>query len=200
MTEPVARVRFLVLPKVMGYIFHPFSAFFLYADDGRVLGSIAQVTNTFLEQKWFWIPLAQPSSQPGTRNTEPETKAATPLLRWRGPKHFYVSPFSDVDVEFEFKFRPPGETFHFTVDDWTEGAQTLVTVFRGERRPLTDANLLVCWFRYPLLTLRIIGLIHWHALLLYFKSVPYFGKAARADLQRDVHHPHVSIAPKTNQL
>jgi DUF1365 family protein len=184
-TEPVDRVRFLVLPKVLGYLFHPFSAFFLYAADGRVLGSIAQVTNTFLEQKWFWIPLSE----------APETSA--PLLRWRGPKHFYVSPFSDVDVEFEFKFRPPGATFHFSVDDWTKGEKTLVTTFRGTRAPLTDGNLLWFFVTNPLLTLRVITLIHWHALLLYLKRIPYFAKAARPELQRDVHRPHVSIAPKT---
>jgi hypothetical protein len=52
------------------------------------------------------------------------------------------------------------------------------------------------WFtiKYPLITLKIISLIHWHALKLYLKKVRWFAKAARPDAQRDLYRPHISIA------
>jgi DUF1365 family protein len=56
----------------------------------------------------------------------------------------------------------------------------------------------LAWFtlKYPLITLRVIFLIHWHALLLWFKKVPWHRKAANAALQTGVHNPHASISAK----
>ena len=43
------------------------------------------------------------------------------------------------------------------------------------------------------ITLKIIGLIHWHAARLWFKRVPWFRKAARPADQRDLYRPHASL-------
>ena len=53
----------------------------------------------------------------------------------------------------------------------------------------------LAWFtlKYPLITLRIIGLIHWHAFRLWWKKVPWFAKAARPADQRDLYRPHGSL-------
>ena len=64
--------------------------------------------------------------------------------------------------------------------------------------PLTAAKL--AWFtlKYPLITLKVIGLIHWHALLLWARNAcPGIAKAANRELQRDVLNPHASLAGKT---
>jgi len=55
------------------------------------------------------------------------------------------------------------------------------------------------WFtlKYPFLTLKVIGLIHWHALRLWLKKIPVHRKAADRELQRDVLRPHSSISGKT---
>ena len=112
----------------------------------------------------------------------------------RTPKHFYVSPFSDVDVAFDFTLRTPGENLSVQIDDYVGSERTLATSLAGPRRALTNARL--AWFtlKYPLLTLRIIGLIHWHAFLLWLKRVPWFAKSARAAEQRALFRPHASIA------
>jgi hypothetical protein len=51
--------------------------------------------------------------------------------------------------------------------------------------------------KYPLVTLRVIGLIHWHALRLWAKRLPFFRKADRPDLQRGVYRPHDSLVRKS---
>jgi DUF1365 family protein len=61
---------------------------------------------------------------------------------------------------------------------------------------LTNARLLWFTLKYPLLTLRIICLIHWHALRLWLKRIPFHRKAANPALQQNVFNPHVSIAQK----
>ena len=80
------------------------------------------------------------------------------------------------------------------IDDYEAGRRTLTSMLTGSRQPLTDGRL--AWFslKYPFITLKVISLIHWHALKLYLKKVPWFAKAARPDAQRDLYRPHVSIA------
>lgn len=174
------RVLLVTLPRVLGYTFNPVSFYFCYDRTGEPVAAIAEVTNTFREMKPYTLG--------------PETRREGCFAN-RVPKHFYVSPFSDVDVRFDFQLRFPGELLSVQIDDYTEGRRTLTSTLVGTRRPLTDAGL--AWFtlKYPLITLKVIGLIHWHALRLWWKSVPWFPKAARPADQRDLYRPHASLTP-----
>ena len=172
------RVVLVALPRVLGYLFNPVAFYFCYDRTGAPVAALSEVTNTFREMKTFTLA-------PDTRDSDG--------FHLRAPKHFYVSPFSDVDVEFDFLLRPPGERLSVHIDDYTAGRRTLTSTLTGARRPLTDGQLLRTTLRHPLVTLRIITLIHWHALRLWLKRVPWFAKAARAADQRDLHRPHASL-------
>ena len=63
----------------------------------------------------------------------------------------------------------------------------------GPKRDITDARLLGWLFKYPLITFRIIALIHVHALRLYLKKIPWFKKTSAADRQKDLFRPHQSL-------
>ena len=179
------RVLLVTLPRVFGYLFNPVSFYFCCDRHGRPVASIAEVTNTFREMKPFVLG-------PATRTATKD--GATFSLRL--PKYFYVSPFTDLDVSFDFTLCTPGEHLSVQIDDFDAGQRTLTSLLTGSRQPLTDGRL--AWFslKYPLITLRVISLIHWHALRLYLKKVPWFAKAARPDAQRDLYRPHTSIAPQ----
>lgn len=177
------RVMLITLPRVFGYLFNPVSFYFCYDRTGAPVAALAEVTNTFKEMKLFLLG--------------PETRDGS-AFRLRTPKNFYVSPYSDVDVAFDFTLRIPNSHLSVRIDDYAATARTLTSSLGGPRAPLTDARL--AWFtlKYPLITLRIISLIHWHALRLWWKKIPWFAKAAKPDLQRELYRPHHSIvtAPK----
>ncbi len=175
-------VLLVSLPRIAGYLFNPVSFYFCRDRDGRPLGAIAEVTNTFREMKPFFVP-ADPAD------------AVRGVFRIRVPKQFYVSPYSDVDVAFDFHLRLPGDQIAIRIDDYVGEERTLTSTLAGPCRALTTGRL--AWFtlKYPLLTLRVISLIHWHALLLWAKRVPWFAKAARAADQRDLYRPHSSLKP-----
>jgi uncharacterized protein len=190
------RVMLVTLPRVFGYLFNPVSVYFCYDLHGAPVAALAEVTNTFKEMKPYFLG---PDSLDGEAAPAPSSDLPSPIpgettFRLRTPKHFYVSPFSDVDVAFDFTLRPPGDRLSVQIDDYIGPERTLTTTLAGPRRALTNARL--AWFtlKYPLLTLRIIGLIHWHALLLWLKRVPWFAKSARAAEQRALFRPHASIA------
>ena len=178
------RVMLVTLPRVLGYLFNPVSFYFCYDRTGVPVAALAEVTNTFKEMKPYLLG--------------PESRSEG-IFRLRVPKNFYVSPYSDVDVSFDFTLRTPGERLSIQIDDYAGTERTLTSSLAGPHKPLTDARLAWYTLKYPLITLRIISLIHWHALRLWLKKIPWFAKAAKPEAQRDLYRPHHSIAtvPKT---
>lgn len=182
------RVVLVTLPRVFGYGFNPVSFYFCYDRAGAPAAAIAEVANTFKEMKPFFI--GSPSLAPGSPS---DAAASGAVFRRRAPKHFYVSPFSDVDVAFDFNLRLPDERLVVEIDDYIGAERTLATALTGARRDLADARL--AWFtlKYPLVTAQVMALIHWHAFKLWLKRVPWFAKAARPGDQRALYRPHRSL-------
>ena len=118
------------------------------------------------------------------------------MFRRTVPKHFYVSPFTNLTTQFDFRLKVPGDKIEIHIDDIEDGKTTLVSWIRGTRKPLTSARLLWFTVRYPALTLQVIVKIHWQALRLWIKRLPVFRKSADPDLQRDLFHPHASFADR----
>ena len=173
----IASIRLLTFPRILGYIFNPVCFYFALAADGAPVCAVAEVTNTFLEQKTYLI----------TDRDEMDR------LRLCIPKHFYVSPFAALDLRFDFKLRLPQEYLEIHIDDHDQEGPMLLTSLTGKRRTLTDGALLACAVKYPFLTLRVIWLIHWHAFRLWLKRVPWHRKSAHPEMQVEVLRPHHSL-------
>lgn len=174
------RVELVTLPRLLGHQFNPVSFYFCADRTGAPRAAIAEVTNTFREVKPYLIPLA-----PGST-----------AFRLRVPKHFYVSPFSSVDVEFDFHFRAPGARLALRIDDYAGGQRVFHSTLAGERVPLTDARLAWLLAKYPCANLGLVARIHWQALRLWSRRVPFFRKADAAERQRGLYRPDISIADR----
>ncbi len=172
------RMMLVTLPRVLGYVFNPVSFYFCFDAAGKPLCALAEVGNTFGEMKLYLMPEPQGENR----------------FRRITPKHFYVSPFSGLELNFDFKLRVPDNGLEIHIDELAGEEPVLLSALTGKRVPLTSGRL--AWFtlKYPLVTLRVIFLIHWNALLLWWKRVPWFAKAAHPERQRDVLRPHGSIA------
>lgn len=174
---PVGRILLLTLPRIAGHIFNPISVFFCFNQKGSPLAAVAEVGNTFGE----WKPYLVPFTPEGT-------------FHLRTVKHFYVSPFSDLDLEFDFRFDLPGDRLRLLIDDYRGQEKELVSTLSGTRIPLTDNTLFRFTLKYPLLTLKVILGIHWEAFRIWRKGITARRKEAHPELQRGVHRPHKSLA------
>jgi uncharacterized protein len=177
----IARVKLLTFPRVLGYIFNPVCFFYCFDSAGEPVCAVVEVTNTYHEKKPYLLDVRDPDGR----------------FRLLTPKHFYVSPFSDLDLVFDFKLRVPDGTLDIHIDDREGDSRLLLTSLKGNRRPIDTRALVACAVKYPLLTLRVIFLIHWHALLLWTKRIPVRPKAANPQQQLGVHRAHQSIASKS---
>jgi hypothetical protein len=111
-------------------------------------------------------------------------------------KGFYVSPFSSVRDFFDFELGLPSEEWNVRINNLDTEGLTLTSSIRGTARPLTTSHLLWFGFKYPLLSLKVIFMIHWQATKLWLRKTPYFPKAKNKRFQKDVLRPHSSIISK----
>ncbi len=179
---PFSRVMLLTLPRMLGYIFNPVSIYYCFDQAGKPVCSVAEVGNTFREMKLYLI-------------RREELTAGTTFTKLV-PKHFYVSPFSTLDLSFDFKLKIPGDKLDIKIDDRDGDEKVLISTLAGKRAELTNKNLFWFTLKYPLVTVKVIFLIHWHALRLWLKRVPFHRKSANAALQQEVLRPHSTLASK----
>jgi DUF1365 family protein len=172
---PPAKIMLLTNLNTLGYNFNPVSFYFCFDSDNFPLCSIAEIGNTFGEMKPFLLDKGNFKEGQFHLNTT---------------KYFYVSPFFDHDTQFDFNLPVPGEKLNIRIDDLKEGRKVFISTLTGEQKPLTDGNLLRYFFSIPFVTLKVIALIHWNAMILWLKKIPYRKKGERQDLQQGVYKPY----------
>lgn len=153
-------VYLVTMPRVALYGFNPVSFWFMTDKDGTLRAVMAEVNNTFGERHCYIC-----------RHADGRAIAETDWLH--AEKVFHVSPFMKVSGTYDFRFRFNDDQVGAWINYSDDGQQMLATSLIGRRKPLTNAALIGAFFTHPLLTLKVIGLIHWHALRLVLKGIRY---------------------------
>lgn len=150
-------VQLLAYPRILGYGFDPLTVWYCHNAAGILVGVIHEVRNTFGERHIYVAPVVGEDS--------PITHSA--------PKMLHVSPFFDVTGRYDFTLAPPGRSVS-TVIDYSDDVGPLLTAsFSGLRSEFTDQNLMKRFWSHPLVSLKVIGGIHWEAFKLARKRVGF---------------------------
>ena len=171
-------IRLLTMPRILGYGFNPISVFFCHTPDGALAALLYEVTNTFHERHSYLVAVPSPSPPGGGRAPEAVEGAGPALIRQTVDKQLFVSPFMDRDLTYDFTVRPPGEAVSVVVAVRRGETPILTASFAGQRRPLTDGQLLRAFLTHPLLTWKVTWGIHWEAAKMMFKGARYRHRGA----------------------
>lgn len=149
-------------PRVLGYVFNPVSFWYCHDREGALIAVLAEVNNTFGGHHDYL--LFNPDRSPLREGQE-----------LKADKQFHVSPFCEVAGGYRFRFlvREQRVVAHIDYDD--AGGPLLLTAISGRRRAWSSTALLAAFLRMPLLTIGVIARIHWQALKLWIKGVPFVG-------------------------
>jgi uncharacterized protein len=156
-------------PRVLGYVFNPVSFWFAQRADGALRAVVCEVNNTFGERHFYL--LAHHDGRPIGRGEALEAR-----------KVFHVSPFCRVEGRYRFRFMlgrsegRAGERWVGRIDYDDGDGPLLQTSVSGELEPLTGRTALRALLFYPGFTFGVIARIHWQALRLWLKRVPFTSK------------------------
>lgn len=152
-------------PRILGYAFNPVSFFFCHDRAGALRAVLCEVSNTFGERHHYL--LAHPDARPiGPEDTLTARKV------------FHVSPFARVEGEYRFRFRTEGAETLARIEYFDATGDLLHTSISGKAATYSARSLAGAFFRHPLMTFGVIARIHYQALRLWLKRVPFFHKPA----------------------
>ena len=143
--------------RVFGYVFNP-ASFYLCRDASGVLRVvIVEVHNTFGERHLYTLR---------SRATDGRFIASM-------EKELFVSPFIEMEGRYSVSVRDERDGLHIGINERQDGQHLLSTSLVLRRVRLTDRTLARMLLRHPLMSHRTIGLIHWHALLLWLRGARF---------------------------
>ncbi|RFU46882.1 DUF1365 domain-containing protein [Paraburkholderia sp. DHOC27] len=164
-------------PRVFGYAFNPVSFWFCHDRDGALRALLAEVRNTFGARHSYL--LSAPDGAP--------INAATELVC---RKVLHVSPFCQVEGHYRFRVRETQQGSSVAIDYHDADGLLIRTAVGGRLRPLTFGAAFAALSRQPLLTVGVVARIHWQALRLALKRVPFYGKHPAPGRAADVPTQH----------
>ena len=151
----IANIELFCMPRMLGYVFNPLSIYFCRRQDTSLAAIIYQVHNTFGERHSYVIPVEQNGR----------------VVRQQCQKEFYVSPFMDLNLRYDFRITQPGDHISVAIRASNRRTPTMVAVLSAHRRELSDAALLSALMSMGAVTLKVTAAIHWEALRLWLKRI-----------------------------
>lgn len=157
------RIMLLCYPRVLGYVFNPLSVYFCHGRDGTLRALLYEVHNTFGDRHVYLLRVPE---------------GASGAMHHRARKALHVSPFFGMDATYRFRTVTPGERLQIGILESDKQGALLYAAMDGRRRALDDRTLGTALLRYPLMTLKVIGTIHWQALRLWLKGARFHRRPA----------------------
>jgi DUF1365 family protein len=164
--EDGCTISLLCMPRIFGYGFNPISVYFCRTRSGALTAILYQVHNTFGQRHSYLIPA---------------TQLHDGVIDQSCDKDFYVSPFLGMKMRYAFRVEVPGSRVSVRIEGADNDGPLIVAALAGVREDLTDAALRRVLVTHPLLTLKVIAGIHWHALKMVLKGFRLQDRPATPD-------------------
>ncbi len=167
----VARIFLMTHPRVLGYVFNPVSFWFCLDKNENLIAVLSEVNNTFGENHNYLL-------------FNYDHSAINQNQWFEAKKEFHVSPFFEVKGNYKFRFIFNREKIGVWIDYLSDSKQkSLMTRVICRNKKLCDRSLLQQFCLIPLMTMKVVFLIHWQAIKLLCKKNKYVPKPLKQNSQ-----------------
>ena len=150
-------VRLLTQLRTFGHCFNPVSFYYCFSPAEQLEAVVAEVTSTPWGERHAYVLERTDDGR---------------ILEASHAKRLHVSPFMGMEQSYLWRVAEPGPTLSVHIESLQSQRLAFDATLSMTRAPLTRRGLASVTARYPAATLRVLGLIHGHALALKLKGVP----------------------------
>lgn len=159
LTFDIGRIELLAQPRVLGHVFNPVSFWLVRDTTNAMRVVIAEVSNTYSDRHSYLC-----------HHDDLHPITCDDILEAR--KVLHVSPFQPVEGDYTFRFDISDTRIGIWID-YKTGNGSLLATLTGPRTALTNIGILRAMLRRPFGSRRVLGLIHWQALKLWWKGAAF---------------------------
>ena len=169
-TRPCGPVRLLTHLSYFGYCFNPVSFYYCFREDGETIDTIvAEVNNTPWGERDTYV-------LPATDNL-----AKGHSFRFQPVKKMHVSPFMDMQNEYDWCFTEPRDRLTVFMANAKQGERFFDASMSLSRTEISASSLARVLTLFPLMTAKVVAAIYWQALRLWVKRAPFFAHPGKKD-------------------
>ena len=132
-------------------------------ENDEVYAVVHEVHNTFGERHAYVLPVS-----------ETDSVTQDKWIHQRASKALFVSPFAHMEMNYTFRINRPEEKQVIVIRAFEKEQLVITASYIAKRQTLSTSQLLKVFFRTPLLGAKVVGGIHFEALKLWLKGVPWF--------------------------
>ena len=88
-------------------------------------------------------------------------------------KEFHISPFMDMDFDYEWKFSEPKEHLKVCMSNIKEGEKTFEANLLMKKKSINSKSLTRALLKYPLITWKVKAAIYYQAFKLWYAKCPF---------------------------
>ncbi len=153
-------IRLLTHFRYFGYIFNPLCLYFCYDEsDENVQFVVAEVMNTPWREQHCYV-LSNVNSE-------------SDKFQFSHQKEFHVSPFMDLDMQYEWNIQCPGDALNVQLVNWKNEKKLFNASMFMRKVEINNNSLNNAMLSFPLMTAKVTASIYLEALKLWLKRIQF---------------------------
>lgn len=168
-------IRLLANLRYFGYVINPITTYYCFNEQQQLQFIVAQVTSTPWSESISYV-------LPCDLNSEQKRKSnkASSFNEFTFNKGMHVSPFNPMAMQYHWRSNLPGKRLLIDLRCTQNKQNIMDATLALKHEPITRSALNRIIWRYPWMTLKVVGAIYWQALKLWFKRVPFYNHSAKS--------------------